>query len=141
MGWEFETLAISDWAELVDRHVVEGWVVLNAGHLGLELLGAVMVVGEAMALPDTGGLLEVDGFLVADVGLGLMEVALLDEFLDEVHEHAWVAGEEVLDLVQGHVLGVVGGLEGPLDEVVGGGYGDEVLEFREVLRVKSVIFD
>ena len=70
-----------------------------------------------------------------------MEVAFLDKLLDEVHEHARVTGEKVLDLMQGHVLGMIRRLESPLDEVVGRGDGDEVLELGEVLGVESVIFD
>ena len=73
-----------------------------------------------MPLPDTGGLLEVQGAdLVAAVRLCLLKITLLEELLDEEEKHARVAREEVFNLVQRHVLRVAWRLKSAFDEVVG----------------------
>lgn len=79
--------------------------------------------------------------MVVAVGLSLLQVAFLEELLDEEEKHARVAREEVLDLVQGHVLGVARRLERTLDEVVRAGDGDQILQFGEVVWVQLVVFD
>ena len=72
-----------------------------------------------MPLPDTGGLLEVQGAdLVAAIRLCLLKITLLEELLDEEEKHARITGEEVFNLVQGHVLRVAWRLKRALDEVI-----------------------
>lgn len=95
-----------------------------------------------MPLPDTGGLLEVQGAdLVAAVRLRLLKITLLEELLDEEEKHARVAREEVFNLVQRHVLRVAWRLKGAFDEVVGACNGYEILQLGEVIRVELVVFD
>ena len=79
-----ETWSFRHGAKLIYRHVIECGIVLDSSHVSLKRLRGVAIVSQVMPLPDTCRLLEVLGaHLVVAVGLGLLQVALLEEFFDE----------------------------------------------------------
>lgn len=84
MAGQSETQSFRYRAKLIYRHVIKCGIVLDSGHVSLKRLRSVAIVSQVMPLPDTGSLLEVLGaHLVVTVGLGLLQVALLEEFFDE----------------------------------------------------------
>lgn len=72
-----------------------------------------------MPLPDTCCLLEVARrHLIIAIGLGLGQIALLQELFDQEEKHSWIAGEKVFNLVQGHIFGMAWRFERSFDEII-----------------------
>ena len=87
------------------------------------------------------------GLLIENVDLVLSPVhspvnlALFNQFLHKQNHHARLAGKQVFNLVEGHVLGVTGVLKRSLDEVVRRGQIYKCLQFWEVFWVQSVVLN
>ena len=95
-----------------------------------------------MSLPNAGRLLKiVESHNVLSRGLGALQIAFLQKFLDQEEEHPWIAIEQVLNLVQGHVVGVARRLKGALNKIIRTRDRDEILKFREVIWIQLVILD
>ena len=77
---ELQAGAIRHWAKLIDRKLIDFWIVHDVGHLPLKCLTRMAEVREIVSVPDPCRLLEVDRLLVVCVSLGLLQIAFLDEF-------------------------------------------------------------
>ena len=108
-------------AKLIDRHVIQRSIIFYSGHLPLQCLRSEAIVRQVVSLPDPCRFLEVKRVatdLVVAVGLGLLQVAFLEQLFDQEEKHARIAREQILNLVQRHVLGVTWRFKGAFNKVV-----------------------
>ena len=72
MRRQTQTRTLVHGAELVDRHVVQFWLILNTRHLPQQALTGVVILRQIVPLPDASSFLEISrGDLVVAVRLGL----------------------------------------------------------------------
>jgi len=97
---------------------------------------------QIVSLPDAGRLLKiVECHNIFSGGLGTLQIAFLQKLLYQEEKHPWVPIEQVLNLMQRHVVGVTWRLKGALNKIIRTCDRDEILKFREVIRIQLVILD
>ena len=85
----------------------------------MQSLRCKTIVRQVMPLPNACSFLEVErADLIVAIGLGLLQVAFLEQLLNQEEKHAWISREKVLNLVQRHVFRVTRRLKGAFDKVI-----------------------